>query len=77
MSEVRELPEELVGIEIYEGEHTIANPYTGEEVTLPGDAAAVYDVVKGAEAMRQYTMVRAGCDWFRKNEPEAYMVLLD
>lgn len=55
----------------------VANPYTGEKVTLPPDAIAVYDWIKGSEAFRQYDDLREGLDWFRQHEPEAYMVLLD
>ena len=55
----------------------VANPYTGEKVTLKPDALAVYDVIKGSEMLRKYEDVRKGCDWFMKHEPKAYMVLLD
>jgi len=55
----------------------VANPYTGEKVTLQPDAVAVYDMIKGSEAMRLYDDVRIGLDWFRQHEPDAYMVLLD
>jgi len=55
----------------------VANPYTGEKVTLQPDAVAVYDMIKGSEAMGRYYDVRIGLDWFRQNEPDAYMVLLD
>jgi hypothetical protein len=55
----------------------VANPYTGEKITLQPDAVAVYDMIKGSEAMRLYDDVRVGLDWFRLNEPKAYMVLLD
>tara|TARA_Y100001951_G_C11106287_1_gene164908 strand:- start:97 stop:339 length:243 start_codon:yes stop_codon:yes gene_type:complete len=55
----------------------VANPYSGEKVTLQPDAVAVYDYIKGSEVLRQYEAVRKGLDWFRKHEPVAYMVLLD
>ena len=55
----------------------VANPYTGEKVTLQPDAVAVYDMIKGSEAMRLYDDVRIGLHWFRQHEPDAYMVLLD
>ena len=58
----RELPK---GVVPYTGEpEEVKNPYTGEGITIPADAIAVYDFVKG-------------CDWFRKHEPDAYYVLLD
>lgn len=55
----------------------IANPYTGEKIELDPVAVAVYDVIKGAEMLRDYDVVRKGIDWFIEHYPEAYMVLLD
>lgn len=55
----------------------VANPYSGEKVTLAPDALAVYDTIKGAELFKQYDLVQKGLDWFKEHEPEAYMVLLD
>ena len=66
------------GLQILDKEPVeVANPYSGEKVTLQPDAVAVYDMIKGSEAMRLYDDVRIGLDWFRQHEPEAYMVLLD
>ena len=66
------------GLQILDKEPVdVANPYTGEKVTLQPDAVAVYDMIKGSEAMRLYDDVREGLDWFRVNEPDAYMVLVD
>ena len=66
------------GLQILDKEPVdVANPYTGEKVTLQPDAVAVYDMIKGSEAMKLYDDVREGLDWFRVNEPDAYMVLLD
>ena len=66
------------GLQILDKEPVdVANPYTGEKITLQPDAVAVYDMIKGCEAMRLYDDVRVGLDWFRLNEPKAYMVLLD
>ena len=55
----------------------LQNPFSGEKATVPGYAAAVYDVIKGAEAMHKYDLVEKGCDWFSRNFPKQYMVLLD
>ena len=55
----------------------IQNPFSGEKATVPGYAAAVYDVIKGAESLQQYETVQKGCDWFSRNFPKQYMVLLD
>ena len=55
----------------------LQNPSSGEKATVPGYAAAVYDVIKGAEQFHKYDDVEKGCDWFSRNFPKQYMVLLD
>ena len=55
----------------------IENRFGGEKATVPGYAAAVYDVIIGAEATNKYDLVQQGCDWFSRNFPKQYMVLLD
>ena len=56
---------------------TIANRFTGQETTMPGYAAAVYDTIIGAEQFEQWDTVRAGLDWFKQHFAEQYMVVLD
>jgi hypothetical protein len=46
-------------------------------VTLTSEEVAVYDLIKGAEMLGQYDLLRKGLDWFMKHNGEAYMVLLD
>ena len=55
----------------------LKNRFGGEKCTVPGYAAAVYDVIIGAESLQQYKTVQQGCDWFSRNFPKQYMVLLD
>ena len=55
----------------------IQNPFSGEKATVPGYAAAVYDVIQGAQVTHDYDLVQKGCDWFSRNFPKQYMVLLD
>ena len=55
----------------------VKNPYSGESVVLQPVAVAVYDWIKGAEHLELYDDMNKGLDWFAKNEPDAYMVLLD
>tara|TARA_R110000796_G_scaffold44673_2_gene108687 strand:- start:178 stop:405 length:228 start_codon:yes stop_codon:yes gene_type:complete len=75
MSEDRILPKGLV---ILDKEPVqVKNPYSGESVVLQPDAVAVYDWIKGAEHLELYDDMNKGLDWFAKNEPDAYMVLLD
>jgi|TARA_R110000787_G_scaffold126521_1_gene237840 hypothetical protein len=67
---------------------TVQNIFSGDSVTIPADAVAIYDVIIGSSMMAEkststkvqaelYKEVRAGIDWFIQNEPRAYMVLLD
>ena len=70
----RELPFDCVVVNKPE---EVANRFTGEKITIPADAVAVYDSIMGAELFRDYDTVRKGLDWFRKHEPNAYMILLD
>lgn len=56
---------------------SVENPYSGETCMLEPDAVAVYDVIKGAEMMRNHQLVQKGLNWFRKYFPKEYMVLLD
>ena len=56
---------------------TIKNRFGGEKATVPGYAAAVYDVIIGSEALQDYETQRKGLDWFSRNFPKQYMVLLD
>ena len=60
-----------------EKEVKIANRFTGQECTMPGYAAAVYDTIIGAEQFGQWEVVRAGLDWFKQYFAKQYMVVLD
>ena len=60
-----------------EADVTIQNPFSGQKATVPGYAAAVYDVIKGAEALHQYKTVEKGLAWFSRKFPKQYMILLD
>jgi len=55
----------------------ITNPFSGESIMLDPVAVAVYDVIKGAELLGDFAIVRQGIDWFIQYYPEAYMTLLD
>ena len=56
---------------------TIANRFSGEETTMPGYAAAVYDTIIGAEQTEDYDTMQQGLDWFSRNFTKEYMTLLD
>jgi hypothetical protein len=66
------------GIQVYDTEPvTVKNPYSGDSIVLTPEEVSVYDYLKGCEMVGDYAGVRKGIDWFSKNNPEAYMVLLD
>ena len=56
---------------------SVANRFSGEKTMLPNFAGAVYDVIMGSEQLRDDKTMRIGLDWFIKNFPKQYMVLLD
>ena len=73
--------------ELYEEGDAVTNPYSGEEIELTAEELSMYDFCMGATFV--YEMgglsvdgkilkdLRKGLDWFRKHNPEAYMILLD
>ena len=71
--------------ELYEEGGTVKNRFSGEEYELNNVELSMYDYIVGATLMSEMGMhhdgliteLRKGLDWFRKNNPEAYMVLLD
>lgn len=71
--------------EIYEEGDKVRNPFSGEEFTLNAEELSMYDFIMGAQmvmemGMNQPTLVeelRKGISWFRENNKEAYMTLLD
>ena len=66
-------PVEIIDVKPVE----VANPYSGQKVTLQPTAIAVYDCIKGAEMIEDYDIVEKGIEWFQKHYPKEYMVLLD
>ena len=78
------LPKWFDGV-IYEKGETVANQFSGEEIYLNAEELSMYDLVKGAEMMahisgwndRLIDIIQKGIKWMRKNNPKAYMVLLD
>ena len=71
--------------DIYEEGAMVKNRFSGEEYELNNIELSMYDFVMGCSIMTemgQYndkivTDLRKGLDWFRMNNAEAYMVLLD
>ena len=74
--------------ELYEKGAVVRNRFSGEEYELSNVELSMYDFVMGASTLIEMTgpwegdpktikELRKGLDWFRMNNAEAYMVLLD
>ena len=78
------LPKWFDGVRYEKGE-TVANQFSGEEIYLNAEELSIYDLIKGAEMIAQMSgwndeyieLIQKGIKWMRKNNPKAYMVLLD
>lgn len=74
----KSIQEIFPGIMILDSEPVcVENPFSGESIMLTPDEVAVYDYIKGCELVGDYKNLRKGLDWFRNNNAEAYMTLLD
>jgi len=69
--------------ELYDEGATVQNRFSGEKYELNNVELSMYDFVMGAtmcmemELPCNVTELRQGLSWFRQNNTEAYMVLLD
>jgi len=72
--------------ELYEEGATVQNRFSGEECELNNIELSMYDFVMGSTIVLEVAggykhtsvdLLRKGLDWFRKNNPSAYMTLLD
>ena len=81
----QQLPKWFHG-ELYEEGATVRNRFSGEEYELNAMELSMYDFVIGATMVLEMpggykhtdvSLLRKGLDWFRKNNPQAYMILLD
>tara|TARA_R110002020_G_scaffold19633_1_gene67602 strand:+ start:276 stop:542 length:267 start_codon:yes stop_codon:yes gene_type:complete len=72
--------------DIYKEGGTVQNRFSGEEYELNNVELSMYDFVMGATITAEMGIfntphhvqeLRKGLDWFKKNNPEAYMILLD
>ena len=72
--------------EVYMDGATVRNRFSGEEYELNNVELSMYDFIIGSTMVLEMAdgykhadvqELRKGLDWFRKNNAEAYMVLLD
>ena len=84
MKETNKLPKWFNG-EVYAEGDTIVNQFSGESYELTAEELSMYDLIKGTDYVGNHRgwddelieLTHNGLDWFRKNNAEAYMVLLD
>ena len=80
------LPDWFTGTVYDEGDE-VTNPFSGETTTLTANELSMYDLIKGAEMVismgiavdkdKCFTIMTKGSEWFKKNNPKAYKILLD
>ena len=71
--------------QVYEEGSIVENPFSKEEYELNNIELSMYDFIIGASMLIEIGMIapknqadmQKGLTWFRKNNPEAYMALLD
>ena len=81
-----ELPKWFKG-QLYDKGDTVKNPFSGEEYELNNTELSMYDFIVGSQLVFEMQpktintqMIRdfqRGLSWFRKNNMDAYWVLLD
>jgi hypothetical protein len=76
MQNKQEMPKWFNGMVYSEGD-TVSNPFTGDSVELTAEELSMYDLIMGAQMLNQWDVMQKGLGWFRRENAEAYMVLLD
>ena len=85
MSKEQTIPKWFNGT-IYKEGGVVANRFSGEEYELINVELSMYDCIIGASVTAEMGIfntpqhikdLRKGLDWFRQQNSEAYMVLLD
>jgi len=82
----QELPKWFKG-SCYDKGDTVRNPFSGEEYELTNVELSMYDFIIGSQLVferaprtatrQQINDFQRGLTWFRKNNVDAYFVLLD
>jgi len=81
----QEIPKWFKG-EIYKEGELVRNRFSGESIELTAEELSMYDFIMGSTMLIERNgfgaanlaiNLRKGLNWFRKNNAEAYMVLLD
>ena len=80
----QKLPKWFKG-ELYEIGDEVRNPFSGDTCLLTAVELSMYDFIMGANMVMEMGVgrkgivndLRKGLEWFRINNPSAYMTLLD
>ncbi len=82
----QEVPKWFKGM-IYKNGENVTNPYSGSSYELNGIELSIYDFIMGSQYImevapktvtpKQVNEFQKALNWFRKNNAEAYFVLLD
>ena len=80
----QELPKWFQGMTYNKGE-IVTNPFSGQSYELTAKELSMYDFIMGANHLAEMNFIdpknmqdmQKALKWFRTNNPEAYMVLLD
>ena len=76
MQNKQEMPKWFDGT-VYSSGGTVSNPFTGESAELTAEELSMYDLIMGAQMLQHYDVMQKGLGWFRRENAEAYMILLD
>jgi hypothetical protein len=76
MQSKQEMPKWFNG-QVYSEGDTVSNPFTGDSIELTAEELSMYDLIMGAQMVQRYDVMQKGLGWFRRENAEAYMVLLD
>jgi len=71
------LPKWFKGVLYTEGD-VVKNPFSGASIGLTAEELSIYDYIIGCTMLNKYNadFIKA-MNWFRRANPDAYMVLLD
>jgi hypothetical protein len=76
-TEEQPLPKWFNGM-LYTNGDTVSNPFSGDSIELTAVELSMYDYIMGCVMLNKYDATfNKAMNWFRRANPDAYMVLLD